>query len=111
MSGDAKFDLRTRIPLTPDVEPTANARAAFAHSRQPPMTGPLTVSEDLRIHTYSVVPHPNTQIRVTKTELGLNVSRLGMLVCVPHGFAHNPICLVTDLDGQLTGLPSTTTRY
>ena len=102
MSGDAKLDLRTRIALTPQVEMTPKAVAAFAHSGKSPVAGPLTPCEDLRIHTYSIIAHADSEIDIAKSDFGLNMAGLCMLVGVADRFACDAISLVTNDGSQLS---------
>jgi hypothetical protein len=76
MSGDAELDLRTRIALTPNMEMTRKALAALAHSGKSPVAGPLTPCKDLRIHTYSIIAHADSEIGITESDFDLNMGGL-----------------------------------
>ena len=103
MSGDAKLDLRTRISLTPDMEVTPKALAALAHSGKSPVAGPLTPCEDLRVHTYSIIAHADSEIGIAKSDFGLNIAGRCMLIRVAERFAYDVISLVTNDSSQLAG--------
>src|SRR5271168_1484677 len=103
MSGDAKLDLRTRIALTPNMEVTAKALAALAHSGKSPMTGPLTTCEDLGIHTSPIIAHADREIACAESHFGLNMGCLCMLMRVADRFACYAISLVTNHGIQLSG--------
>jgi len=103
MSGDAQFDLRTRISLTPNMEVTSKALAALAHSGKSPMAGALTTCEDLRVHTYSIIAHPDREIGIAKSDFGLYMAGLCMLIRVADRFVHNVISLITNDGTQLAG--------
>jgi hypothetical protein len=103
MSGDAKLDLRSCIALAPNMEVTLKALAAFAHSGKSPVAAPLTTSEDLGIHTYSIIAHANKEIGIAKSDFGLNMGGLCMLVRVADRFACDAISLVANDGSQLAG--------
>jgi hypothetical protein len=103
LSGDAKLDLRTRVSLTPNVEATAKAFAALPHSGKSPVAAPLTMSEDLGIHTYSIIAHADGEIGIAKRDFGPNMAGLCMLVRVADRFACDAISLVTNDGSQLAG--------
>src|ERR1700677_3776273 len=103
MSGDAKLDLRTRISLTPNVEVTPEALAALAHSGKSPVAGPLTTGEDLRIHTYSIIAHANSETGIAEGDFRLDTASLCMLVCVADRFTCDAISLVTNDGTKLAG--------
>jgi hypothetical protein len=103
MSGDAKFDLRTRISLAPYMEVTPKALAALVHSGKSPVAGPLTTCEDLRVQTYSIIAHPDREIGIAKSDFGLYMAGLCMLVGVADRFACDAISLVTNYGSQLAG--------
>jgi hypothetical protein len=103
MSGDAKLDLRTRISLTPNMEAPPKALAALAHSGKSPVAGPLTPCEDLRFHTCSIIAHADSEIGIAKSDFGLDLARLCMLVRVADRFACDAIGLVTNDGSQLAG--------
>jgi hypothetical protein len=73
MSGDAQLDLRTRFSLTPNLKVTPKALAALAHSGKSPVAGPLAPCEDLRIHSYSIIAHPDCEIGIAKSDFGLDL--------------------------------------
>src|ERR1700729_3416127 len=95
----AKFNLGARIFFTPQIELTAQPLAPFAHSGQPPVARPLTLREDLRIHTYSIIAHTDGEIGFAKGEIGLNVPGLRMLIGVADRLARDAIGLVTNEGG------------
>src|SRR5437016_3397369 len=101
LGGDAKLDLRTRIPLTPNMEAAAKTFAALAHPRKSPVAGPLTRCEDLRIHPYSIIPYADSEILIGKSDFGLDMSGLCMLVRVAHRFARDAVGVITNDGGQL----------
>jgi hypothetical protein len=103
LSGDAKLNFRTRIPLTPNMEVTPKARAALAHAGKSPVAGPLTPCEDLRIHTCSIIAHADSEIGITESDFGLDMAGLCMLVRVADRFAYDVTSLVTNDDSQLAG--------
>jgi hypothetical protein len=103
MSGDAKLDLRTRISLSPNMEVTPETLAALAHSGKAPVAGPLAPCEDLRIHTYPIIAHADSEIGITESDFGLNMSGLCMLVRVADRFAYDATSLVTNDNSQLAG--------
>ena len=103
MSGDAKLDLGTHIPLTPNMEVTPESLTALAHSGKSPVTGPLTTCEDLRIHTNSIIAHADSEIGIAKSDFGLNMAGLCMLVRVADRLARDAISLVTNDASQLAG--------
>jgi hypothetical protein len=103
MSGDAELDLRTRIALTPNMEMTRKALAALAHSGKSPVAGPLTPCKDLKIHTYSIIAHADSEIGITESDFDLNMGGLCMLVRVADRFACDAISLVTNDGSQLAG--------
>jgi hypothetical protein len=83
------------------VEATPEALAAFAHPRESPVAGSLTASEDLRIYTYPIVAHADSEVRASKNHLCLDTTRFCMIVRVTHRFARDAISIVTNDDGQL----------
>jgi hypothetical protein len=95
MSEDTKLDLRTSISLTPNMQVTPKALAALAHSGKSPAAGPLTTCEDLRIHTYSVIAHADSEIGVAKGDLALDVARLCMLVRIADRTPPSPATRLT----------------
>jgi hypothetical protein len=97
----AQLDLGARVSLTPNVEVTSNALAALAHSRKPPVTRPLTPRKDLRIHANSVIAHSDSEIGIAKSDFGLNMAGLRMLVRIADRFACDAISLITNDGGQL----------
>src|ERR1700719_1354716 len=103
MSGYAKLDLRTCIALTPNMEVTANALAALAHSGKSPVAELLTPCEDLRIHTYSIIAHADCEIGIAKGDFDLYMAGLCMLVRVADRFACDAISLVASDGSQLAG--------
>ena len=103
-SGDTKLDLRTCISLTPNMELTRKALAALAHAGKSPVAGPLTTCEDLRINTYPIIAHANSEIGIAKSDFGLNMAGLCMLIRVAERFACDAISLVTNDGSQLAGL-------
>jgi len=103
MSGDAKLGLRARISLTANMEVTPKALAALAHSWKSPVAGPLTTCEDLGIHTYSIIAHADGEIGIPKSDFGLNMACLCMLVRVADRLASDAISFVANDGSQLAG--------
>jgi len=85
------------------MEVTPKALAALAHSGKSPVPGPLTTCENLGIHTYSIIAHADSEIGIAKSDFGLNMAGLCMLVRVADRFARNAISLVTNDGSQLAG--------
>ena len=103
MSGDAKFDFRSCIILAPDTELTSKALTALAHSGKSPVAGPLTSSEDLGGHTYSIITYPDREIGIAKSDFNLYTAGLRMLVRVVDRFAYDAKSLITNDGAQLAG--------
>ena len=82
---------------------TPKALAALAHSGKSPVAGPLTACEDLRIHTYSIIAHADSEIGIAKSDFGLNMASLCVLVRVADRLACDAISLVTNDGSQLAG--------
>ena len=101
MSRDAKFDLRTRISLTSNMEVTPKALTALAHSGKSPVARPLTSSQNRRIHAYSIIAHADGELGIAKDDFGLDMTALCMLVGVADRFARDAISLVTNDGSQL----------
>jgi len=67
------------------------------------VAGPLTTCEDLSIYTYSIIAHADSEIGIAKSDFGLNMAGLCMLIRVADRFACNAISLVTNDGSQLAG--------
>jgi hypothetical protein len=102
MSRNAKFDLRTRIFLAPNMETPSKALATLAHSGKSPMARPLTTSENLGVHTYSIIAYPDREIGLAKSNFGLYMAGLRMLVRVVDRFAYDAKNVVTNNGTQLS---------
>jgi len=85
------------------MQMTPKALAALAHSGKSPVAGPLTPCEDLRIRTYSIIAYTNREIGIAKSDFGLDMAGLCMLIRVADRFACNAISLVTNDGSQLAG--------
>jgi hypothetical protein len=79
----------------------AKALAALAHPRKSPVAGALTMCEDLRFHTYSIVAHADSEICITKGDFGFDMPGLCMLVRVPDRFPCDPISVITNGGSQV----------
>jgi hypothetical protein len=51
------------------MEVTPKALAALAHSGKSPVAGPLAPCEDLRIYTYSIIAHADSELGIAKADL------------------------------------------
>src|SRR5258707_12622169 len=87
----------------PDIEPAAETLAALAHSRQPPVACTLSLSQNQRVHPYPVVAHAKGEIRIPKSDFGLDMSGVGMLVCVANGLPPDSVSFITHDGNQLAG--------
>src|SRR5882757_4854432 len=96
-----QLNLRPCISFAPNIELAAKALAALAHPRKSPVAGALTMCEDLRLHTYSIVAHADSEICITKSDFGFDMPGLCMLVRVPDRFSYDPISLITNDGGQV----------
>ena len=93
------------------MEMTPKALAALAHSGKSPMAGPLSTCEDLRVHTYPVIPHADGEIGIAESDLGLDMAPLGMLVCIADRFPCDAVSLVARDGGQLARPSSLMMRW
>ena len=67
------------------------------------MAGPLTTCENLSVYTNSVIEHADREIGIAKSDFGLDMAGLCMLVCIVDRLARNAISLVTNDGSQLAG--------
>jgi hypothetical protein len=69
------------------------------------VAGALTVCEDLRFHTYSIIAHADSQICISKGDFGFDLPGFCMLVRVPDRFPCDSISLITN-DGSQFARPA-----
>src|ERR1700686_4159316 len=102
---NSQLDFRSRSVFAPDSQLPAKALRAFAHPRQPPVSGTRSLIGNLRINPTSVVSNIQKKLGITVGNLRFNLLCSGMAERVSQRLARNSIDLVAQYGIELSLFP------
>src|SRR5229473_7208433 len=102
---NTQLNFRPRFVFAPDFQLPAKALGAFAHSRQPPVSGTRALVGNLRINPTSVVSNMQKKLGITVGNLRFDLLRSGMKERVSQRLASNSIDFVAQHGIQLSLFP------
>src|SRR5208283_2322682 len=98
---NAQLQFRARIKFTPYRQLAAHQFGPFAHPTQAVVSGTLAFVQELRINAYSIIPNPQAKLPFVIPEFDFDLARLGVLECIAHCFAGNPVDFVSQYRMQV----------
>src|SRR5882724_7644255 len=102
---NTQLNFRPSSVFAPDFQLPAKALGAFAHSRQPPVSGTRSLIGNLRINPMSVVSNMQKKLGITVGNLRFNLLRSAMAERVSQRLARNSIDLVAQYGIELSLFP------
>src|SRR6266850_5124377 len=102
---NSQLDFRSRSVFAPDFQLPAKALRAFAHPRQPPVSGTRSLIGNVRINPTPVVSNMQKKLGITVANLGFDLLRSGMAERVSQRLACNSIDFVAQHGIQLSLFP------
>ncbi len=90
---NAQLDVRAGIELVPDLQMSAHNFCPLSHSRQPEVSGVLTL-HDLLVNALSVIKDTQTELQFVVSDLHCDPSRLRVAKGIAQRFAPDAVGLV-----------------
>src|SRR5438876_11706793 len=85
------FNLTTAIHFTPDSQVTSHSLRAFAHAIQPPVSGALLLSKELRVNPLSIIPNSHSKLPFVIADFHFDRSRVCVPECIAYRLGSNPV--------------------
>src|SRR5258707_13533171 len=102
---NTQLDFRSRSGFTPDFQLPAKTLGAFAHSRQPPVSGTHSLIGNLRINPTPVVSNMQKKLGITVGNLRFDLLRSGMAERVSQRLACNSVDFIAQNGIELSLFP------
>src|SRR5258707_5931194 len=102
---NTQLNFRPSSVFAPHFHLPAKALGAFAHSRQPPVSGTRSVIGNLRINPTPVVSNMQKKLGITVGNLRFDLLRSGMAERVSQRLARNSIDFITQNGIELSLFP------